>query len=77
MLLINPDICLIKIMTLKNENIINNEVFLVILRIRLQIYFDGTEKLIDLFLSKIIQRKKITETLQSKQFVTLNELSPP
>lgn len=64
-------------MTLKNENIINNEVFLVILRIRLQIYFDGTEKLIDLFLSKIIQRKKITETLQSKQFVTLNELFPP
>lgn len=77
MLLINPDICLIKIVTLKNGNIINNEVFLVILRIRLQIYFDGTEKLIDLFLSKIIQRKKITETLQSKQFVTLNELSPP
>lgn len=51
--------------------------FLVILRTRLQIYFDGTEKLIDLFLSKIIQRKKITETLQSKQYVTLNELDPP
>lgn len=64
-------------MTLKNENIINNEVFLVILRIRLQIYFDGTEKLIDLFLSKIIQRKKNHRDTSIKTIRYIKELYPP